>query len=297
MPKHPMGEAWFMGEERAMYWDLMHEDPQQWPTTQLDTALEELTSGPGSFGPMDEWTRWFHFLLPRAQMLIDPSRSHLHEALVSATFVHCIDPAMPGRSPEFRRDLLDSLGRTLLTPACWKDGRAVPYRLLTLVGRNAFNDIWIEGGSGLAASCCLVLKYLDPELIDAWLASVLVIEDPYWRAAFVLCLAGMAPLILDGVQPDSLDEELEFAATWNGHWLVHGATPSPKLAPQAVPALIDAVRGAAFVAALRRQLDFAGLMEMGDAVIAPDGSDLDFGLSRWQYDNACVVVHQRYGLR
>ncbi len=37
---------------------LMLEDATQWPRNELLEALDELTSGPTSFGHMPEWSEW-----------------------------------------------------------------------------------------------------------------------------------------------------------------------------------------------------------------------------------------------
>ncbi len=63
-PQEPMGEAWFMGEERQMYPELLG-NLDQLMDDQLTVPLEEIASGTTCFGRLEEWTAWFHYLLPR----------------------------------------------------------------------------------------------------------------------------------------------------------------------------------------------------------------------------------------
>src|SRR3982751_1905908 len=62
-PKKPMGEAWFIAPERKMFPELLGD----LELLSDDGILEPLreTIGPSCFGPHDEWTEWFHYLLPR----------------------------------------------------------------------------------------------------------------------------------------------------------------------------------------------------------------------------------------
>jgi hypothetical protein len=69
-PSEPMGEAWFMGENRRMFHGL-NGDLCQLSARALQEPLEEITSGTSSFGPMAEWNSWYHY--PLAQLL---PRSH-----------------------------------------------------------------------------------------------------------------------------------------------------------------------------------------------------------------------------
>ena len=61
-PAKPMGEAWFMGEDRHMFVSLLG-DLERCSSEELRAPLEEIASGIASFGPMDEWTDWYRYLL------------------------------------------------------------------------------------------------------------------------------------------------------------------------------------------------------------------------------------------
>lgn len=304
LPKKPMGEAWFISMDRGMFLGLMHDDPWQWRSDQLGTALFELSSGPGSFGPMREWTVWFDFLLPRAQALIGTDAAQaiegqsLHGSLASAAFVHYADPILPGRPPHVRRDLLDTLARTMLAPEYWNDGRVVPSCFFAPLSDSWIYGLRFNGRGPFAASCFLVLKYLEPELIDGWFASVIAIDDPYWRAALVIWLAGSTSLILDGEQPATSEEDDQFPASWSNCELVHGAMPKPSLDPTAqVTPFIDSQRRAAFLDSVRHHLNLQLLSQWGEALQPPPDQTLPFDGSRWQYDSAALLVVERYDLR
>lgn len=298
-PKQPMGEAWFMGGERAMYTGLMLPDPQAWSRRDLDNALDALTSGPRCFDHSDEWSEWFDFLLPRILERADDGGSY--DLLVTAVFVHCLDPALPGRAPEFRRDLLDTLGRRLMAPSCWADARdgGRDALLLRPLGRG-FHAI--NPGHAISAACCLVLRYLEAESIDGWIASVLAIDDAAWRCAFVVWLAGAAPLLFDGAQPEHMDNPPHLDIGWNGHWLLDGSVPTRSLDPNARQfAFFGEAQRHALVASLRHRLDLATMLHWGEALAdcaISHGTipECDRATTAWQYDAAVLVVLERYGL-
>ena len=64
-PRAPMGEAWFMGDERKLYTELMEREPEQLEVELVEQVLREITGGLAAFGPHPEWPLWFHHLLPR----------------------------------------------------------------------------------------------------------------------------------------------------------------------------------------------------------------------------------------
>ncbi|MBT2749476.1 MULTISPECIES: hypothetical protein [unclassified Lysobacter] len=293
MPKEPMGEAWFMGGERQMYTGLMQPDPRSWSKRELENALEALTSGPHSFGHSDEWSRWFDFLLPRALQRDDDSE--LYPLLVSALFVHCLDPALPGRDPGFRRDLLDTLGRRLMAPSCWDHGRAGGSDGLLRPLGGGFYAIAADGA--IAAACCLVLRYLDADSIDGWIESVLAIDDPAWRCAFVVWLAGAAVLMFDGAQPASMGNPLYLGIGWDGHWLLDGSIPARSLDPDAAQfAFFHPAQVSALCASLKRRLDLSTMLVWGEQLAALSIPECDRTTTLWQYETAVVQVLDRYGL-
>ncbi|QWF18801.1 hypothetical protein [Lysobacter capsici] len=301
LPRRAMGEAWFMSEERRLFSGLMDEDPLRWRQDELDSALFELSSGPGSFGARREWLVWFGFLLPRAQTLIGDGKAPcfsgrwLHGALATATFVHCPDPGFPNLPLHVRRDLLDTLARTLFAAQHWNHGRVAPNPFFQPLGNSPHHGFYFDGGDALAASCLLVLKYLDAELIDGWLVSALGISDPNWRAAFVVWLAGSAPLIVDAAYPGRLSHSDQYPATWQHDHLIHAPT-SPSTSDSAEISFIDPQRRHAFLSALRRQLDRSRLRRWQQELTASSDLLHGFDYARRQYETAAELVIERYGL-
>jgi len=292
-PRQPMGEAWFMGGDRQMYAGLMHPDPQAWAARELESALDALTSGPRCFDHCDEWSQWFDYLLPRVLARADDHRNF--ELLVTAVFVHCLDPALPGRAPQFRRDLLDTLGRRLMAPSCWPPAPADRSDgLLRPLGNGYYK---IEPGRAISAACSLVLRYLDADLIDGWIESVLAIDDASWRCAFVVWLAGAAVLVFDDAQPEDMDNPPHLDIGWNGHWLLDGSVPSRTLDRHAPRfGFFAASQREALLASVGRRLDLASLLGWGEALAAGLGGDGDRVTTAWQYDDAVIAVLDRYGL-
>lgn len=292
-PKEPMGEAWFMGSEREMYTGLMQSDPQDWPSHELRDALEALTTGPKAFGHIDEWSEWFEFLLPRVLERADDR--DVYELLVSAVFVHCLDPALPEFPPRFRMDLLDTLGRRLMAPSCWSDGHAGGSDGLLQPLSNTYYGL--EAHGAFSAACCLVLRYLDAEAVDGWLASVLAIDDTAWRCVFVVWLAGAGTLVLDAGQPDRLENPQHLDIDWNWSFLHDGSDPSRKLEPDAPQfAFFPEPQAQAMRTALKRRLDLATMVRWGEQLTALPLADVDRITTLWQYDAAVLHVVERYGL-
>lgn len=300
VPKQPMGEAWFMGETRRMYPALMHDDPSRWPRDELDSALYELASGPVAFGPLREWSLWFAFLLPRALELLGRSDaaafddSRLLSGLITATFVHYPDgERLPAN---LRQDLLDTLGRAMFAPSLWNASG---------MQKNAFCSPWQRGtrhgdmldpSDAFSASCILIATYLDPERLAHWLDSVMRIADPFWRAGWVVWLAGAAPVLIDGAYPSALDSGGFHLADWlNAHLL---DAPSKPIVPDVLPAaFVDAERRQLLQASLRRNLDRRRLQQWGADLRqagAPRGEAFEYVL--WQYDSAAEAVAERYRL-
>lgn len=209
-----MGEAWFMGETRHMFGNLMG-DLDAIPVQDLQKALEEIASGTASFGPSDEWRGWFHYMLPRLAPRANESwLKALNELLVTAfvTQYPCgiVDPPYPG----FRTDVLNTLGRTMMDPACWRNGRVIPGTLLKRHNRWP-NGLWgwHETSGDLSAALFFNLKYLPAGDVRSWMASVLAIACPYWRAQLMVWFVG-AHDVLSG----SVRQPADFASNPQIDW-------------------------------------------------------------------------------
>jgi hypothetical protein len=166
-PRKPMGEAWFMGEDRHLHVKLLG----QWnllTAADLQQPLEDIVSGTACFGAMDEWTSWYHFLIGA---LLSESQLHwldeLFEMLLSGFML--LYPYGIQKSPykEFRDDALSTLGRCLMVQPCWSRCN----------GEDASdsNDSYeLELDRKLSASMFFCLKYLPEVMVAPWLRSACV---------------------------------------------------------------------------------------------------------------------------
>ena len=243
-PGYPMGEAWFMGEERRMFHDLMG-DVSGLTAWELQEALQEIASGTSSFGPHAEWNDWYHYLL--GQLL---PRSHenfvssLLESLITCFFA--LYPNGVHRPPykHFHSDILNTLGRCMMDPRCWNGGDIVVGSMLHRSNNNP-NRVWCwwDASGDFSASMCLCLKYLAPPLVQSWLASVLAIPSPHWRAQVLVWLVGSNELLRGQVRwPSELKIEAHPSVGWEwSHCLrpelatsdESGATPVESFLPRA----------------------------------------------------------------
>lgn len=191
-PPSPMGEAWFMGETRRMFPELMG-DLEQLSADDIQKPLVEIASGYSSFGPMEEWSQWYHYLL--AKML---PRCHdgnviasLGELLVTGFCAIYPNGMQVVPYKNFREDALLTLGRFMMEPQCWR-GRDV--EIGEMLHRDNHNPAgvwrWWDASGDFSASMFFCLKYLPQELVTGWMRSVLEIGDPHWRAQFVVWAVG-----------------------------------------------------------------------------------------------------------
>jgi hypothetical protein len=260
-PKRPMGEAWFMSESRRMFNGLMALDPCDWPRDELADALRDLSSGPHSFGHLDEWSQWFPFLLHAAQPLIgDWDISGRYGLLVSAIMVHCPDSRADYYYPEFMGDVLRTVGKLPMRNEYWRDGHLMPDKFITTIERS-HAGYFLEPSDAFSAAMFLVMKYLHEDALAGWMASVVAIGDPFWRAKLVSWLAVVAPLVFSNKWPDSLEEGLQNGG-WESSYSVSGSAPCTRVDPEAKRyAFFDAHRSVAIVDAVRKATGKMRLVE------------------------------------
>ena len=197
-PSEPMGEAWFMGDEREMFPELLG-DLREISAYDLQKPLVEIASGTSSFGPMREWNLWYHYLLgrlvPRGH---EAHVSYLLESLLTAFMA--IYPNGVYREPYkgFRDDALMTLGRSIMDRQCWNSSNIAIGNVLRRSNNNPAKVwIWWDESSDLSASLFFCMKYLPEHVIEPWLQSVLDIRSPHWRAQVMVWLLG-AHEILNG---------------------------------------------------------------------------------------------------
>jgi hypothetical protein len=246
-PRLPMGEAWFMGEERRFFQNLMG-DISTLSAWDLREALEEIASGTSSFGPRNEWTDWYHYLLgqsiPRSQDIAVVFS--LLEVLVSgfiALHPHGLNNAP---YPEFRHDVLVTLGRSLMAPQCWTGDDIVVGESLHRSNNNPAQIWrWYDASGDFSASVFFCLKYLPTESVQSWLQSVLAISSPHWRAQVLVWLVGAHDLLLGKILwPSEFPEDARPAINWDWSHCLKPAliAENAEAGPASVPLLSQATR-------------------------------------------------------
>lgn len=225
-PKTPMGEAWFMGDERRHFPELMG-DLDALAAGDILRPLGEIASGTTSFGQRQEWRDWFHYLL--AQRVADDREwagETLTELLVTGFMAHYPEDTTDAPYPEFLQDVLATLGRSLMEPRCWKEGDIVVGRLLHRSNRNPHQVWrWWDASGDLSACLLLCAKYLPHPQMQGWFRSVLAIESPHWRAQIIVWLIG-AHGLLTGVTraPAELDPAAYPALVWGWSHCLRSST-------------------------------------------------------------------------
>jgi len=190
-PKVPMGEAWFMGDERRLFQEL-NGDISTLTAWQLQEPLQEIASGTSAFGPHSEWHTWYHHLLgellPRSH---EDYVSSLLEFLITDFLALYPNGIHKPPYPEFQHDVLSTLGRCMMEPQCWSGGEIVVGSFLHRSNNNP-NRVWCwwDASGDFSASLFFCMKYLPPALVSEWFSSVLAIESPHWRAQVLVWLIG-----------------------------------------------------------------------------------------------------------
>lgn len=186
-----MGEAWFMGEERRLFVELQG-DLASLTARELQKPLEEISSGTSSFGPMQEWHDWYHYLLGETL-----PRSHEHfvssllESLITGFMALYPNGVHSAPYRGFLDDALLTIGRCLMEKRCW-NGTEISVGSFLHRSNNNPNRVWCwwDASGDFSASMFFCLKYLPNSLLPGWLNSVLTIPSPHWRAQVLVWLVG-----------------------------------------------------------------------------------------------------------
>jgi hypothetical protein len=183
-----------MGVFSMSGWRRLFDDPFENP----HKAVEEIASGTASFGPTDEWTDWYHYLL--AWLIPHGRETHALHAFLEILVTGFITqhPDGPKNAPYagFFDDALDTLGRCLMDQECWPDGEIDVEACLNppYLGHPLR---WSYASGKLSVSMFFCLKYLAPDAIAPWMNSVLSIPNVHWRAELITFFVG-AHGLLDG---------------------------------------------------------------------------------------------------
>ncbi len=185
-----------MGETRKVYPQLKHA-LEATSTSYLQEVLEAIGSGISAFGLLEEWEDWFQYLLPRLIPRCDEKYVYwLLEDLCTA-FLQ-VDLAIADRNHASLDSelVLQTLGRVIMSPARWKDGRINIGRILHPSNNNPAGIWgWANVSGDLAASLIVCLRKVSDEDLEAWVGSIFSIECPYWRAQLLTWYVGAQPLL------------------------------------------------------------------------------------------------------
>lgn len=267
-PQLPMGEAWFMGDQREMYAYLAEQELDVLDHSQLAIPLAEIAGGTASFGPMAEWQSWFNYLLPRlVPIAMQAYKAEIHELLITAFITQ--HPAGVSEPPYrgFREDTLHTLGQIIMDGSKWNEGQISLGRVLVHPPSDLHSSWgWWEASGDLSASLFFCLKYLMADEIEGWVRSVLIIPDPHWRAQIMLWIMG-SQLLLDEKpeQPSNLEGK-EPGVEWELSHCLTGNYTGRFEQPIALIPFIPSANKLAFRAALHKYLTDSELLEWRKSV-------------------------------
>lgn len=215
-PAEPMGEAWFMSDDRQMF-DALAGDLSRLDIDYLKKALNEIASGTSAFGPSAEWQSWYHYLLgrilPRAH---EASLGSLLESLINGFFALYPDGVQHAPYPRFLDDVLTTLGRSLMEPHCW-NGTEIKVGAMLRRSNNNPAQVWgwWDASGDFSASMFFCLKYLPPACVHGWLQSVLAIPSPHWRAQVLVWLVGSHDILTGKIcWPSEFDIQARPSVDW-----------------------------------------------------------------------------------
>jgi hypothetical protein len=211
-----MGEAWFMSSERKMF-DQLVGNLDEISIRELRAPLEELVSGLSSFGALEEWVEWYHYLLgallPRAH---DHWLESLFEYLITGYIGLYPNGVEEAPYKTFREDVLLTLGRCIMDKQGWEGSDIRIGRLLHRSNNNP-NEVWcwFDASGDFSSSMFLCLKYVPEDAISGWFKSALNIPSPHWRAQMIVWLVGAHKILHeDAIWPDELKIEQTPNVSW-----------------------------------------------------------------------------------
>ena len=218
-----MGEAWFMSDGRRMF-DWLLGNLDQFTLEDLRQPLEEIASGISSFGPMQEWTDWYRYLL--AQLVTrhgERSFDSLYQRLVTA-FIAVHPRGIEDPYVGYADDVRQTLGRCLMDPSRWAGDRLnVQSPEDSSAGGTHAAFAWRVACGDFSAGMFFCAKYLVEEELAPWLDSVFAIRCPLWTTQLYAWLLDTYPLLSGrAVQLAELDSDASTNVAWLGSHVLRG---------------------------------------------------------------------------
>jgi hypothetical protein len=215
-PKKPMGEAWFLADEREMYPQLMGKLDAV-TDDDIGIVLEQIASGASCFGPLEEWLEWYGYLLP--ELVSRQWEPHIYqraELLITAFMAQ--HPTSNGELayPAYRNDALKTLGRYIMSVGFWPDGEFDAVNCLCKWTGPSGVAGWYHAGGLLSASLFFCIKYLAQGDVEPWFRSALAIPDKHWQVQTLTWLVGAHPILTGQIeQPSEFADHGRFGIEWD----------------------------------------------------------------------------------
>ncbi len=266
VPAAPMGEAWFMGEDRTTY-PYLYDDLDRMEIRKLIRPLEEIASGTSAFGSMEEWDDWFHYLLGRVLHRAHERNFYYFLEILMTAFMNIHPAKIEGRIyKDFREDALNTLGKSIMDPECWNGKNIAMCKILNSCNHNPKGRYgWDRASGDFSSSMFFCLKYLEASQIPGWCASALAIESPHWRAQMIVWLVG-ADKILKGrlQQPSQLkgDPSVE----WDWSHCINGDIEQRQDKSKPLPDFLPAGNRSAFLKCVKQRITEDVYLEWMDSI-------------------------------
>lgn len=194
-PSEPMGEAWFMGDERRRFTALSSTRFAQLDPVERSEILRAIASGIKHFGDDGEWIGWFRYLLPDLVTISHESwaASYWYEPLMTC-FITVHWTGIEEQYQGERNDLLRTVGRCIMKPVIWSDAVTVnPRTAFRLGAYEGGRTCWDHVSGDFSASMYFCMKYLAPEELSAWIDSFMEIRADIWRGQLLFWLFRALP--------------------------------------------------------------------------------------------------------
>lgn len=194
-PRDPLGEAWFIGETRAIYHDINKAGAEAISNSRLSGYLETTLGGLMSFSETADWSQWYghittQILVSRRYLEARYFISQMQEGVFLLSF---FNEAHPAHADQSRFAAL--LAPILMEKTFWSGQSYIPF--WTNHPKPSYWDPnWKE--TSISRSLFLAWRYLQPEAIHPWFKSVLVIPDLRWRACLIAWLVQLQPIFASG---------------------------------------------------------------------------------------------------